>query len=53
MIVKVIALFLAGMAILALFGRLRFPAAARRAKTCPHCGRPLIGRGPCDCQKKG
>lgn len=52
MVVKIITLFLIAMAVLALFGRLRFPA-AKRVRKCPKCGRPLIGNGPCDCDKKG
>jgi hypothetical protein len=54
--VKVITFFLIGMAVLAMFGRLRFPGSvgrrlsAQRGAKCPDCGRPRIGRGPCDCQ---
>ena len=51
MLIKVMILFLLGMAILAMFGRLRFPGQARSAK-CPNCGRPTIGKGPCDCKGK-
>ncbi|MCU9848551.1 hypothetical protein OEZ60_11065 [Defluviimonas sp. WL0024] len=52
--VKVVTFFLIGMAILAIFGRLRFPriGTGRGAARCPSCGRPLIGRGPCDCGGK-
>ena len=50
MIVKVISLFLIGMAVLAMFGRLRFPKVTRRKPgKCPKCGRPRIGKGPCPC----
>jgi hypothetical protein len=54
-LVKIITLFLVGMAVLALFGRLRFPGQDRLARAkCPSCGRFRIGRGPCPCgQAKG
>lgn len=59
MITKIIALFLLGMAVLAMFGRLRFPAIRRgkdkpkakvTARKCPDCGAYMIGRGPCACK---
>ncbi|SIO47145.1 hypothetical protein SAMN05444722_2380 [Rhodovulum sp. ES.010] len=59
MIVKIVSLFLVGMAVLAMFGRLRLPrpragrlslGRARPAK-CLHCGRHRIGSGPCPCGK--
>jgi len=54
MIVKIVLLFLIGMAVLAMFGRLRIPGAeaARRlggGRKCPKCGRHRIGRGRCEC----
>jgi len=53
--VKIVSLFLIGMLVLALFGRLRAPRLPRlprlRAQKCPACGRPRIGRGPCPCGK--
>ena len=52
MMVKVVSLFLIGMLVLAMFGRLRFPGQARlENRKCPKCGRYRIGRGPCDCDK--
>lgn len=51
MLIKVMILFLLGMAILAMFGRLRFPGRVRTAK-CKSCGRHMIGKGPCDCKGK-
>ena len=54
MILKIVTLFLIGMAVLAMFGRLRLPKVGRprlSAKKCPHCGAPRIGRGPCACGK--
>ncbi|WP_132544044.1 hypothetical protein [Rhodovulum euryhalinum] len=59
MLFKIVLLFLIGMAVLAMFGRLRLPGPGGRrisfgrAKTgkCPACGRHRIGRGPCACGK--
>jgi len=53
-VAKIITLFLVVMAVLAVFGRLRFPGLGRGPKRlgaarCPACGRPRIGKGPCDC----
>lgn len=54
MLVKVIALFLVAMMVLAFFGKLRFPGQKRlSAMKCPKCGRYRIGSGPCTCEKKG
>lgn len=54
MIVKVAALFLVGIMILGIFGKLRFPGQDRLASArCPHCGRFRIGKGPCPCGGKG
>ncbi len=52
MLIKIVTIFLIGMAVLAMFGRLRLPRIGRlnRGK-CPSCGRHLIGKGPCDCGK--
>lgn len=61
MIVKIVFLFLVFIAVLAMFGRLRFPGKAQldrwRAKRltankCPACGRYRIGKGPCACGRK-
>ena len=52
--VKVVTLFLVGMAILAMLGKLKFPGQKRlQSAKCRHCGRYRIGKGPCPCQKKG
>jgi len=55
MIVKIVALFLAVMAVLAMFGRLRFPSLPGKDKLatrkCKNCGRYKIGKGPCRCGK--
>lgn len=55
MMLKVIILFLLAMAVLAMFGKLRFPKAGRgkRARRCPDCDRPLIGKGTCPCRARG
>ena len=61
MLLKVVTFFLIGMAVLALFGRLRWPGGAPRigkrsdspAKPgrCRACGAFRIGSGPCPCGK--
>lgn len=52
-IIKIIFLFLAGMAVLAMFGRLRFPGQDKLASAkCSNCGRYRIGKGPCPCKRK-
>lgn len=66
MLVKIVTLFLVGMVIVALIGRLRWPrggrGAARRGADsgrvapptiCGHCGRFIVGKGDCDCQRRG
>jgi len=54
MIVKAIFIFLAFIAVLAIFGKLRFPGQARLAAAkCPKCLRYKIGKGPCTCGKSG
>ncbi len=51
--VKVVSLFLIGMLVLAMFGKLRFPGQRRLdAAKCPKCGRYRIGKGPCDCNDR-
>lgn len=51
MLIKAVTFFLIFIAVIAMFGRLRLPGGRRRltAKHCPACGRPRIGKGPCDC----
>ncbi|MGR3572034.1 hypothetical protein [Brevirhabdus sp.] len=58
MIVKIVTLFLVGIAVLAMFGKFRVPGsdaarrlAQRRPGKCPRCGRYKLTRGPCDCRK--
>jgi uncharacterized OB-fold protein len=51
-IVKIVLLFLIGMGVLAMFGRLRFPGQKRLAAAkCPRCGKYRIGKGPCSCRE--
>ena len=49
-IVKIVTLFLIGMGVLAMFGKLRLPKRLTSAK-CPACGRYRIGKGPGPCGK--
>lgn len=50
MLIKGVTLFLVGMIVLAMFGKLRFPGKARLASAkCPACGRFRIGKGACPC----
>lgn len=50
MLLKIITLFFVFIAILAIFGRLRFPGQKRlAAMKCGGCGRYRIGRAPCSC----
>lgn len=54
MLSKIAILFLVFMAILAMFGRLRFPGQKKlQSVKCPKCGRFRIGKGPCPCGKDG
>ncbi|WP_205626826.1 hypothetical protein [Pseudoponticoccus marisrubri] len=56
MVVKIVFLFLAVMAVLAMFGRLRVPGKRHldrlSSKRCKRCGRFRIGSGPCPCAKE-
>lgn len=52
MIAKIVFLFLAFIALLGIFGKLRFPGQTRLASVrCSKCGRYRIGKGPCTCEK--
>ena len=45
---KVVALFFVFIAVLGIFGKLRFPGQTRLAQAkCTACGRYRIGKGPC------
>nr|WP_232897167.1 hypothetical protein [Pontibaca salina] len=53
-ILKIVALFLVAIAVLAMFGKLRFPGQNRLdSAKCPGCGRYRIGKGPCSCGYRG
>lgn len=53
MILKIVTLFLIVIAVMAMFGRLRFPGQEQlqrlTTKKCRSCGRPKIGKGSCPC----
>lgn len=52
--VKIVSLFLIGMLILAMMGRLRIPGARRlKSAKCKKCDRYRIGKGPCTCGQGG
>ncbi|KAJ54063.1 short-chain dehydrogenase [Actibacterium mucosum KCTC 23349] len=51
MIVKAVFLFLAGMGVLAMFGKLRLPGQKLLTKRCAKCGRLMLGKDKCSCGK--
>ncbi|MEA5159476.1 hypothetical protein [Cereibacter johrii] len=57
MLLKIITLFLLGMAAIAMIGRFRTPRLPRRRAEvppptlCGHCGRFIVGKEPCPCRK--
>lgn len=61
MLIKIVILFLGGMALIGMIGKVLFPdafrrigskrAAVGRASRCRRCGRYLLGKGDCDCGK--
>ncbi len=49
--VKVVSVFLIGMLVLAMFGRLRFPGQKQiAAMKCDRCGKFRIGKSGCGCK---
>ena len=55
MLVKIVSLFLIGMLVLAMVGKLRIPGRKpgnrlARPRKCPKCGNFRIGKGPCACE---
>jgi hypothetical protein len=47
---KAVSLFLIGMLVLAMFGKLRYPGKKRlEAAKCSKCGRYKFTKGACDC----
>lgn len=67
MLVKIVIIFLAAMAGLAMLGRYLFPGFGRRkppldgkprarfsgTTICNSCGRPILGKDRCDCDTSG
>ena len=52
MILKIVTLFLVGMGVLAMFGKLRVPKIkAIEARKCEKCGAFKIGKSPCICKR--
>jgi len=52
MIIKVVSIFLVGMIVLAMFGKLRFPGQGKlNPRRCGKCGKFLIGASQCRCDK--
>ena len=52
MLFKIITFFLIGMAVLAMFGKLRMPKIkAFKQRKCKKCGSFLIGKSPCVCER--
>ncbi|ABV92387.1 hypothetical protein Dshi_0641 [Dinoroseobacter shibae DFL 12 = DSM 16493] len=55
MMIKAVTIFLVGMAILAMFGKLRLPYIGRvslkKPVKCKSCGRYLLSSDPCSCGK--
>ncbi len=59
-ILKAVVLFLAFIAVMAMFGKLHLLGLSRKtgggkrlsSRKCPSCGRYLVGKGPCPCRAK-
>ncbi|MEM9794874.1 MAG: hypothetical protein AAF919_00180 [Pseudomonadota bacterium] len=51
MLLKIVSLFLIGMVVLAMFGRLRWPGPLAKAapRRCRACKSLIVGRKPCPC----
>jgi len=50
--IKVVSLFLIGILVMAMFGKLKFPGQKRlEAAKCEKCGRYRFGSKPCDCNR--
>ena len=55
MILKIISLFLIGIGVLAMFGKLRVLKPKPKPKAvviCKDCGSHIIGKGPCACKTR-
>ena len=53
MMVKVVTLFLVVILALGILGKLHWLLPRKSHAKCQECGRPKIGKGPCDCGKTG
>ena len=64
MLWKIIIVFLCAMVLVGMIGKVLFPdnrmlrgrtrkSVTGRGGKCDQCGRPLVGRGPCECRKAG
>lgn len=60
MILKAVSLFLIGILLLGMFGKLHLVGIGRKkdrkrlgSTKCKKCGSPIPGKGPCACQSKG
>ncbi|MBO9451036.1 hypothetical protein J7426_12240 [Tropicibacter sp. R16_0] len=55
MIIKIVAIFLVFMVVLAMFGKLHWLPGGKRIASakCRKCGRYKIGKGPCGCGHGG
>lgn len=52
--VKVATFFLLAIVVIALVSQwLRPPPPPRTGRFCPHCGKPRLGKAPCDCGGRG
>lgn len=49
MLIKIMIIFLAAMALLAMVAKALVPKIRIARGRCPACGRPKIGSGPCPC----
>lgn len=58
MMVRAIILFLLVIVVMGMVANALLPGgiagrlSGGRGKTCPQCGRPRIGKGPCDCARR-
>ncbi|MGC8201528.1 hypothetical protein ACP2AV_02375 [Aliiroseovarius sp. PTFE2010] len=51
--IKAVSLFLIVILVLGMLGKLHWLLPRKTKTQCPSCGRPKIGKGPCDCGKAG
>lgn len=54
MLLKIVTLFLVGIGVLGMFGKLRWlDPRLKVARKCRACGAPRVGKGPCPCGEGG